>query len=543
MGRISIAIRDWAALGAWLAGSLAASLPEPVLAEGPAPAQRYNERSPSTPRSPLERRIEALVAEQAKAERRTAPTPDARLSRAATEIARAPEVPHGPTNDLVEAALRLHGIVEPPPHLIVAGASVGADEALLEELRGQLPRALGQGRYARLGVAVVEQRGALRVVVALQESFLELEPVPRALPSGGPMPLRGRLTAGFERPNGFVTSPDGRTQTLGLRGDARRFEGTFHCGPARGAYQIEITGEDRFGSTVLANFPVYCGQAAPSVLEVATTAPEAPVHDASSAEAAVFALVNADRARAGLPPLVADRRLADVARAHSRDMLEHGFVGHVSPSTGSAADRVSRAKIAAALVLENVARAYTPGEVERGLMASPGHRRNILSSEAQRVGIGAVLSQALGGARELLVTQLFIAPEAPFRPATALELRQRLEGERRKRGLPVSPIDPELDRIADGIARDLASGRLTSTTAREPLDRAIAHLGARYRSARSVFAVATEIAQVVESVKATISESGGASFGVGLAAGNASGRPGDEGHLAHHAVLLIAVPR
>src|SRR5438445_1362941 len=113
-----------------------------------------------------------MVAELAKADRRTPPAPDARLARAATEIARAPEVPQGPSNDLVEAALRLHGLVEPPPHLIIAGASVGADEALLEELRGQLPRALSQGRYGRVGTAVVERGGELHVVVALQESFL-----------------------------------------------------------------------------------------------------------------------------------------------------------------------------------------------------------------------------------------------------------------------------------------------------------------------------------------------------------------------------------
>jgi uncharacterized protein YkwD len=54
-----------------------------------------------------------------------------------------------------------------------------------------------------------------------------------------------------------------------------------------------------------------------------------------------------------------------------------------------------------------VARASSPGEAERGLMNSPGHRANILSRLVTRVGIGIVADEA---AHELLVTQVFIRP-------------------------------------------------------------------------------------------------------------------------------------
>ena len=512
-------------------------------ADEPAPPARYNEGSATSVRTDLERRIESLVATMAKAERRNPPRPEARLERAATALA-LDGTKDGPSNELVEAALRLYGLVEPPPHLIIASAGRDADEALLDELRSQLPHALASGRYTRVAAAVVTRGDSLRVIVALQESFLELEAVPRALPSGGPAPLRGRLLAGFERPGAFVTAPDGKTEQLTLGGDARRFQGTFHCGPERGAYQVEITGEDRFGSTVLANFPIYCGRAAPTTLSVPRQAAEAVVTDGVSAEAAVLRLVAQDRARAGLPPLVPDTRLAEVARAHCRDMLAHGFVGHVSPSTGSAADRVARAKIRASLILENVARAYTPGEVERGLMASPGHRRNILSGDVTRIGVGAMLSEALGGARELLVTQVFIAEEAPFHVATRDELRARIDELRRGLGLPELLRDPELDRIADGVAHDLASGRATPETSREPLDRAMSGLGARYSGVRSLFAIATQITQVVESLKAALTVHGRPpAIGIGLAPGSVAATHGGEAHLAHHAVLLLATPR
>ena len=52
----------------------------------------------------------------------------------------------------------------------------------------------------------------------------------------------------------------------------------------------------------------------------------------------------------------------------------------------------------AMLILENVARAFTAGEAERGLMNSPGHRANILSKEATRVGLSSAGALAgIGG--------------------------------------------------------------------------------------------------------------------------------------------------
>ncbi len=111
--------------------------------------------------------------------------------------------------------------------------------------------------------------------------------------------------------------------------------------------------------------------------------------------------------RAGLPPLRVDPRLARVARGHSEDMAASGFVGHVSSTTGTPADRVSRSGLAPALILENVARAYSPEEAQAGLMNSPGHRRNVLHRDVTDVGVGVVLGREVGGRREMWVTELF----------------------------------------------------------------------------------------------------------------------------------------
>src|SRR5262249_4117388 len=118
--------------------------------------------------------------------------------------------------------------VEPPPHLIVATAAAsGDDDQVIEELRQQLPKALAEGHYRRAGAAVTPVRGGRIMVVALQESALPLEPVPRSLPNGGPTPLRGRLEAGFQRPEVLVTAPDGKVTRLPSGNDSAQFAATF----------------------------------------------------------------------------------------------------------------------------------------------------------------------------------------------------------------------------------------------------------------------------------------------------------------------------
>ncbi len=104
-------------------------------------------------------------------------------------------------------------------------------------------------------------------------------------------------------------------------------------------------------------------------------------------------LTNATRRENGLPPVVADGGLEQVARAHSQDMVQHDFVGHTSPTTGTAVQRVARAGYNSGLVLENIGRGYGAREIEEGLMQSPGHRANILNPDVTHVGIGVVAQQ------------------------------------------------------------------------------------------------------------------------------------------------------
>jgi hypothetical protein len=172
------------------------------------------------------------------------------------------------------------------------------------------------------------------------------------------------------------------------------------------------------------------------------------------AEQQLFALVNRDRQAAGLPALAWDERVAMVSRGHSKDMHENKFVGHVSPTTGAAENRVRAASIKTGVVLENIARAHDVGEAHAGLMNSPSHRSAILSSSATHIGIGVVFGGGEDESRVLFVTQVFIRVPPKLDPAQAAEeVRQRIAQVR-----PVG-TDGKLQAIAQEFAAGLAAGK------------------------------------------------------------------------------------
>jgi uncharacterized protein YkwD len=120
-------------------------------------------------------------------------------------------------------------------------------------------------------------------------------------------------------------------------------------------------------------------------------------------EARMLDMVNAERKAQGLRPLQADPALAEVARAHSRDMFARSYFSHTNPEGQEAFDRMRQAKVPYLVAGENLALAQTLPSAHQGLMNSPGHRANILLPRYGRVGIG-VLD---GGRYGLMVTQNF----------------------------------------------------------------------------------------------------------------------------------------
>ena len=366
-------------------------------------------------RDPLRDAIAAAVKDLARRAHLTPPEVDARLDLAMNDFARSLGPDDLPAPDAVDFLLPYYGLVDPPPHWLIERASPGSDGEMAERTAPAVLEALKATPAARMGVGIDRGGGEVRVVVAVQEKDLELDPIPRRIAPGARVVVAGRVDRRFRDPAVVVTAPSGTVRELagaaasagGGLGASSAFQVAVACDAGAGRYQIEVTGVTGGGPAVLANFPLFCGVPVPreapgpaGVRPAATTVPEA--------EARLLSLVNRDRASAGLPPLAPDARLSEVARAHSREMAEHDLVAHVSPTTGSAVDRVARVGLAPALLLENVGRAYSADDAEGGFMASPGHRGNVLDRRATRIGVGVAIGRDLAGATPLFVTQLMM---------------------------------------------------------------------------------------------------------------------------------------
>lgn len=128
---------------------------------------------------------------------------------------------------------------------------------------------------------------------------------------------------------------------------------------------------------------------------------------ANSLERRAFDLVNAERAKNRLPPLVWDPALCRVARLHSEKMARLNFFEHKGPD-GDVRDRVSEGGVRWRSVGENIAlnQGYNDpvGLAVDQWMHSSGHRGNILRETFTHSGIGI----ARAGDGRVYLTQVFI---------------------------------------------------------------------------------------------------------------------------------------
>lgn len=108
-------------------------------------------------------------------------------------------------------------------------------------------------------------------------------------------------------------------------------------------------------------------------------------------------LINAERTSRGLAPLAFDALLAQVAEAHSQDMIDRNFFDHINPDGLDPGDRVANAGYSASTWGETIGAGYTtPAAMLSGWMNSPGHRGILLSPNFTEIGLGYVTGGAYG---------------------------------------------------------------------------------------------------------------------------------------------------
>ena len=108
--------------------------------------------------------------------------------------------------------------------------------------------------------------------------------------------------------------------------------------------------------------------------------------------ARVLDLTNAERQKAGLPPLSLNPQLGTAAQNYSQVLASTGCFEHTCGPVPDFAERDAQAGYSGwTAVGENIAAGYqTPESVVSGWMDSPGHRANILSPKYTEIGIGLV---------------------------------------------------------------------------------------------------------------------------------------------------------
>ncbi|MDH5671510.1 MAG: CAP domain-containing protein [Myxococcales bacterium] len=353
------------------------------------------------------------------------------------------------------------GLPEPAPHLIVLGQS--DPSTLAERVDQELTRALANHRYTHYGAASGDIDGTVLVVIALSWRWADIEAVPRRIEKGAELKLSGELDPELSAPELVVTFPDG-SDLRGPRQKGRRFEVRVPT-DQQGEYRVELLAHSKLGSTVVANFPVFVGVEPTTSITVEGSAAEGGLTPEQLA-ARLLELTNKERKRAGLHPLELHQGLSKVALGHSQDMHAHGFVGHTSPTTGSAAQRVERAGLRTPVVLENIGRGYSTAEVHGGLMDSPGHRANILNPRVSHVGIGSVITTE--DERSVYLVTLVYSQFAKIIDTgnAPAELLSRINAERERRGAPPLELDETLSAHCQQAAERFFSRQ---APAREPL--------------------------------------------------------------------------
>ncbi|HEX2998102.1 MAG TPA: CAP domain-containing protein [Anaerolineales bacterium] len=117
--------------------------------------------------------------------------------------------------------------------------------------------------------------------------------------------------------------------------------------------------------------------------------------NAAAFEEEVIRLVNVERAKEGLDPVVSQSQLTQAAQNHAIDLACYGAVGHTSSDGSTLIDRLDLVGYMWLNAGENMAVSYaTPAAVVTAWMNSSGHRANILDPEFTQMGIGYVYNPA-----------------------------------------------------------------------------------------------------------------------------------------------------
>lgn len=446
----------------------------------------------------------ARAVRDAAAQQQRTLAPDARLDQLAAWAAAHEPAPAS----ALELAARQLGLYD--PHFSVLSQSPGAP------LSAALTRKLPSEPFTHYGAAWQVSGGERRAWIVLAARRIVLEPLPSSLPLEAGLRLRARVPDAFGSARVELISEEGRV--LVPVGHARELSVQL---PTKrpGLHRITIIGDGAHGEEILAKLPVYVGMPFPS--ESARGEPRD--YEPSAVARLILDSMNRERTKAGLPALLRDARLDKLAEQHNVDMRAHDFVGHVSALTGNATERVERAGLPTALVLETIARGSAPSALEVSPTAPASELRNVLSAAVTHVGIG-VMTQHDAHGPLLAATEIFVALPEHIEPATAKPRLLSLVNEARaRRGVPTLVLDTGLCSVADQAAeRFMRDPTKTEQAVLTETDREISHFSLAYRRVSSLLVTARQL-QDAAALEAAL-DPAASGIGLGIVQGERGGK-------------------
>ena len=381
---------------------------------------------------------------------------DIHLGRAAREFAyQSAKIGEVVPSDAVEFLLHSAGAVDYYARQFYLYTTSDENGALTDAIKRALnsPTPGSGPLYIGVGEAVTEDDELGRKICVLtSRRGYTINTTPRLQTPNSVWRLRGTLPQGYKAPHGSVLYPNARLTSIEVTTTGRQFKLDVPTGQTPGTVTVGIDGTGADGPGKLLQLTFVVGESLPTRFTAHIPLDESDIQSTADAEALVLAQLNRDRADHGLKPLAANAQLAAIARNHSIDMRDNKFFGHQSPSTGLAGDRLRAGGYRAVAHGENVARNDSLSQAQMSLMASVGHRQNILHSEFTEIGIGVAARPSDSGT-DWFVTQLFGRPIEQIDSVTALRyIADTINSARQNDNKRPLELDDKLSRVASRFA-------------------------------------------------------------------------------------------
>lgn len=202
--------------------------------------------------------------------------------------------------------------------------------------------------------------------------------------------------------------------------------------------------------------------------------------------AKVLELTNKDRTALNLTSLSTNSFLNISASAKADDMIANDYFAHTSPNGNKPWDWIDRGQYPYLFVGENLAMNFTTADsAHKALMASPGHKKNILNDRYSEIGI-AMASGDFNGKNtsvlvEIFATRKIVSPalaKAAETEPTAPEVPVAEKSEEIKEPPALAqekPVEPVTE-IKEEIIKELPKTNITDITEPEQINKELAVL-------------------------------------------------------------------